>query len=116
MSGKVILIPADTVKPIELAETDFTDAKELSTLIGAAWIEVVHRPWLSWSNLVMIVDEEGRLTGRPRNPRAEVLYPGAIFGDVIICAEELTAEGPDLAPLPRSRESLGLILEVMQSC
>jgi len=64
-------------------------------------------------DVVMVVDEEGRVYDRPYNRRASFLYaPGAehhrhyIAGDALLVGEGMTEDGLDFVPL---QERVGVI-------
>lgn len=66
--------------------TDFT-LKELYKLIGCDTIEVVYP--LYDSDLIFIIDEEGKLKGKDINYAATIMWGSAgydaLVGDVIVC-------------------------------
>lgn len=86
----VFWVPADTDQKMEYKIIG-TNFHELGKLVGG-YIEVVRTaamPDLKCGcQMVMVVNEEGRLRGLPQNPRAEIYYPhGPIVGDVFLIGE-----------------------------
>lgn len=94
-----ILVPADPAQSVAVVEVD---SGRLAAGIGAEWFELVRHPWLAARDLVLVVDEEGLLRARPQNQRASSAWyqrhPGLV-GDVLVCAEGMTDDGPDLVGL-----------------
>lgn len=66
--------------------TNFT-LEELYKLIGCDMIEVVYP--LYDSNIIIVIDEEGKLKGKDINYAATIMWGGAgydaLVGDVIVC-------------------------------
>lgn len=64
--------------------------EELKTAIGGGWIQVVQDPKL---DIVMVIDEEGKLKGLPLNPLATAVWEGwygpsdVIMGDALLCRQ-----------------------------
>lgn len=71
------------------------DFREINALIGAQWGEIVYTPV---EGILLVVDEEGRVTNRPINHAAADLYPGVLCGDVFVAGQTLIPE-PDIASL-----------------
>lgn len=72
------------------------DWRKLNAAIGALWGEVVRT---IEPGLLLWVDEEGRLTGKPLNAGLSLrLYPNVIAGDGLVLAETGHPES-DLASL-----------------
>lgn len=98
MTGRVLrglLISADATKPVQLVETG-TDAAAIAAALGCEWIETVRTAWLRDRRMLMVVDEEGRLTNAPLNARASMIYAAdAIQGDVLLVGDD----GDDLVSL-----------------
>lgn len=90
------LIPTDPAVPVQLVDVP---EKGLAAAVGGQWFELVRHPWLAERGLLLVVDEEGRLTGRPLNPRASRFHRHGIVGDALIVAEAETSEGRDLVGL-----------------
>ena len=91
-----VLIPADPARPVQVVEVAARGAATIAAALGCQWIEIVRTGWLRDRRMVMVVDEEGRITGREQNGRASRCYPGpAIVGDVLVVADD----GEDLASL-----------------
>ena len=99
-----ILIPVEgDVRPVEFA--DGWDS--IRTMIGADLLERVSVGLPNGHTLR--VDEEGRLRNLPINPRASLLYPGitrgvCLHGDVVVVAEGMTDDGPDVVDMPAAAE------------
>ena len=68
---------------------------ELYEMFSCKTIEVIITPI---PGLIMLVDEDARLTNRPPNHKAMMFYPGAVFGPAILTyAEERESDkGNDL--------------------
>lgn len=105
---KVVLVPADIDKELELVEPKSLEA--LQSLVGG-YIERVtigdHRTRTRWpvgqSFVVMLVDEEGLLKDKATNIRASLLYGTQVHGqriagDAVIIGEDLVfgEDGPDM--------------------
>lgn len=107
--NKYLLIPCDPYEPCKFVHIDDSDPGSeagyskfndtVYELISADCYEVV---WI-YSDLVMLVDECGKLTGKPVNYRASKFYRGTaygdpIVGDVLICGvhDVVTRYGEDL--------------------
>lgn len=91
-----------TITPIDL-ETRALDLKRLQTLVGG-YIEVVRPVPFGgpiFDDVVMIVDDEGKLKGKPVNVLASALYNGydPIVGDVVLCCTDIRPV-PDIYALP----------------
>lgn len=91
-----------TITPIDL-DTRVLDLKRLQTLVGG-YIEVVHPVPFGgpvFDDVVMIVDEEGKLKGKSVNVLASALYNGfdPIVGDVVLCCTDARPV-PDVYALP----------------
>ena len=91
-----MLVPADPAKAVAIVAVH---PQRLAGAIGAEYFELVRHPWLSDRDLVLVVDEEGLLTRRPANPRVTAVWHPHIVGDVLVCAEGMTDDGPDLVGL-----------------
>lgn len=94
---RALLVPAyDPPKVIQVDPT----WQSVAVAIKARWIERVRTPLV---DVVMWVDDEGAttigveqncwVTGQGR------LYPGDLYGDVLITGEVMTGDGPDYAGL-----------------
>lgn len=84
---------------MEAVEIERPTYKGLSKAIGARSFEIVRRTALG-RPFILIVDEEGRLTGRKINQIGCWLYGHTIVGDVLIMQEGLNADGePDILGL-----------------
>ena len=96
MKDKYIFIPADLNIPCTFIDVDADDGSDpeinrfnehIYKLISADCYEPVY----IFSDLIMLVDECGKFTGKPINIRASQFYPGTqygdpIVGDVVICS------------------------------
>lgn len=81
---------------MEAVEIERPTYKGLSKAIGARNFEVIRRTALD-RPFVLIVDEEGRIAGRPLNQIGCWLYGHTIVGDILIAQEGLNADGePDI--------------------
>jgi hypothetical protein len=108
---RAIKIPANILEPME--EIDIPNAypsinrllAHANDAIRGAWIErvsseyLVHLSKTSTSNVVMYVDEEGRLKGLERNQRACCFYDDVIVGDAYLTGESFVGER-DMIDLP----------------
>lgn len=63
--------------------TDF-QLQELYDILSCKLIEVVRL-----DNMILIIDEEGRLKDRPVNKFASIFQRGMIVGDAIICKSDM---------------------------
>lgn len=91
----LLLVPVHG--PARIVSVDAGAYREWADLIGGKWIQHVHTPV---EGLVMLVDEEWLLTGRPANVGvSRVLYPGLIFGDVLLGSEVPGIDGWDVGSL-----------------
>jgi hypothetical protein len=84
MNAMLIKTNGEQVKVFPKNGTDFK-LPELRKLIGAAMIEVVPLPN---HKQIMVVDEEGKLEGKPTNDKASELYASlddVIVGDALVC-------------------------------
>lgn len=82
---KMALIPAELTQPIALVE--FTDSLFMtmaSSAVGGYLERVRLPPALGQFNICMFVNEDGVARHIPINRRASALYPGLIFGDVVL--------------------------------
>lgn len=91
-----VLIPADETQRVEVVEACYDT---LAKAIGCQWIEIVHHPWLTLQHMVLVVDEEGRLTSRPLNVRASRFHPQGLAGDVLIVGDAIVDGERDLVGL-----------------
>ena len=107
---RAILIPADDTKPVQVVTVD---SSKLAAAIGADWFELVSHDWLGQRSLTLVVDEEGLLNGAAPNRRATVFYPYGlgIRGDALVCGEQITDDGPDLACVAQFQ--VGAIVDVL---
>ena len=68
--------------------TDFK-LEELRAIIGCKWIEVARLTGYAKSDF-FVVDEEGKLNGKPFNAKATEIYcryhPDYIVGDALLCS------------------------------
>lgn len=87
-----LLVRVDGTAELITVPNDF---REINALIGAQWGEIVYTPV---EGIILVVDEEGRVTNRPINPAAADLYPGVLCGDVFVTGQTLIPE-PDIASL-----------------
>lgn len=55
--------------------------KELCRLLGCEMIEIISAP----NGMILVVDEEGRLAGKPLNPAASRIAGQHIVGDALYC-------------------------------
>jgi hypothetical protein len=95
---KVQLVPSNQEKAIRIIAIpdDMTlQLEDLQRLVGG-YVEMVNTPTLGFKKHCMLVDEEGRIKGRPRNIRAEQIsgYAGILVGDAVVCG--LTSQGGEL--------------------
>ena len=84
MTGKLagLLVHVDGTAEVVWVPNDW---RELNAAIGAFWGEVVRT---AEPGLLLWVDEEGRLSGKPANVGLTGrLYPSVIAGDGLILAE-----------------------------
>ena len=96
---KVLIVDVNGATCIKDAPKDLTCAW-MAENIGCEWVEIV-RPKKLPRGLVMIVDEEGLLKPNFLNVAGSYLYGTpehgeAIAGDIMIVAETLGPEGPEL--------------------
>lgn len=94
---KVLFIPAGA-KPVFTVIGD--ELADMQTLVGG-YIEVVPLGKLR-NGLFMVVDEEGKLTGKPLNRVATSIYSNpydVIVGDAFICKEGIVDGEHDLVGL-----------------
>lgn len=105
--ARFVKIPADPKQPIVDVEGSW-EYPGLNRLLGVELVErVTSAPLMDElgtdeSRPILVVDEEGRVTSKPYNERATVLYvPHAardfawIAGDALVVGEEMTHDGPD---------------------
>jgi hypothetical protein len=99
---RVILLKTDGTANPQTATTLHIDNTEWTTLHDHihGYIEIV-RPKDCPKGLVMVVDEEGKCKQKPLNKAASMMYGcykhgDLIVGDVILCQEAMTDEGPEL--------------------
>ena len=57
-------------------------SRRVHELIDCELFEIVSLP--NYGDLLMIVDETGKLTGKRCNPVASAVYPGTAYGDYIV--------------------------------
>lgn len=87
---RVLLIPGDYE---EVAFIPFKGTlHELTGLFSCRTIEIVRTPI---PNLVMMVDEDARLSHRPPNHKAMMFYPGPIFGPAVLSYYKLVPGDED---------------------
>lgn len=98
---RALLIPIDSAKPCQLVEIPERTAAACAAAIGCQWVELVGHPWLDERHMVLVVDEEGLLTGAMTNGRATRFYAGTtpIVGDALILGLRMTDDGQDFASL-----------------
>lgn len=92
-----LLIPADEAAAWTTVVAD--DWRATAASVGAQTFEVVYSTFAEEAGLVVIVDEEGRLKGRPVNFAASLLFgrpTGALVGDVIVFGDG----GEEFDPIP----------------
>jgi hypothetical protein len=77
----VVLIPVDGLPRDALAAFTFKDAQ---AFVGG-FVEVVR---LRLSNDVLLVNEEGRLRGLPRNPFASEVFGVSLYDNAVLLAGE----------------------------
>ena len=95
-----LLLPADGTTP-RLVQTPADDYRAIAKLIGCNYLEHVRTVI---PGVVMLVDEEGAIRAdgfRVLNLQSSAgrLYPGHIFGDVIVYSESMTDFGLDVVDL-----------------
>lgn len=91
--GRAILIPADNTVDITEVDVDLNDFRAVAKAIGSEYIEGVR---IMDPDHYLFVDETGRVTGKPLNGRASLLYRGGpLCGDVLLTGGE-DAEGNTL--------------------
>ena len=79
-----LIRPNGTVEQVEPENgTDF-NLEELYKAIGCSYVQVVY---LTCGKL-MIVDEEGQVTGKELNRKASLLAGTAIVGNAVMCERE----------------------------
>ena len=114
MSDKLygVLIHPDTT--IELVETP-GGAEEIHRLVGG-YFENVYLPDVPVSDIVMSVDEEGKLKGKPVNILATVMYRNLydfIVGDALILKLVRVGEYNELDQVPFSYENVNVIMQIL---
>lgn len=88
MSAKLITVDGRITEVAPANGTDF-QLEELSKFVGG-YIEVLH-PTSPKEGAVMVINEEGKLLGLPKNPVATQLWHDRallgdyIVGDVLLC-------------------------------
>lgn len=97
---KAIVFPAGRGMPNVVDVPDDMDYRWMGDKVGG-WIEIVHPARLP-HGFVMIVDEEGRISGKPLNPVGSWFYGydlhgEPIVGDVLIMREVMGPDGPECA-------------------
>lgn len=104
----VFFMPADVSKPCEMRNIS-RSLSSMKELIGD-YIEIVRSSTLlgkasNEANVVMVVAEDGKAKGFPRNVRGEIYYPySTIVGDVFLCGEGMVDGEVDLVSLPQDFE------------
>ena len=97
MSKRFLLITTkNEYHVIDVPDSDFLSA--LKEIIGCECVETAHVV----SNIIMLVDEEGKFAGKDVNYIASILYPDfydLIVGDVILASIIYTDDGPDIGGL-----------------
>lgn len=94
----VVISAADTIRTEEI---DVTNPNGFMSPLGGGFMEIVRPVGLRGSDLVMVVDDNGLSKNLRENRAASALYRNTIVGDVVICPEIDTIEGPDLACFSR---------------
>lgn len=78
------LIKTDGTRKAIAPKGSSFELQELYALIGCDLIQVVNA-----GERILIVDEEGMLTGRPINATASLLAQQPIVGDVVLCDSDM---------------------------
>lgn len=88
------LIEPDNASPVKppAKPSEGYSLEEIYTLVHCDLIEVIHLHG-PFEGLIMIVDEEGALVPKPRNPIATTIYrisggDTPIFGNALVCRSE----------------------------
>lgn len=108
-----VLIHPDTT--IELVETP-GGADEIHRLVGG-FFENIYLPDFSVSDIVMSVDEEGKLKGKPVNILATVMYRNLydfIVGDALIFKLERVGEYNELDQVPFTYEEAQIMKQICE--
>jgi hypothetical protein len=82
-----VWIKADGTTEVVYPAAKTWSLEEMQAKVGG-FIEIVGRNNLA-DGYVMIVNEEGRLTGLPENQKASIMAGQPIVGDVLVTAREL---------------------------
>ena len=102
----VLLVPSGEDKPQLVYLSD--DWKTMAAIIGCDYVERVRTPF---NNLVFYCDEEFLLKEPLPDPNqvSYVLYPGPVYGNVLLCKEDWQGEidNLDLATMKRLCRLLG---------
>lgn len=98
---RALLIPTDSTKPCQLVEIPDQTAAACAAAIGCQWLELVRHPWLDERDMLLVVDEEGLLTGQMTNARATRFYRGRtpLVGAALILGLRRNDDGGDFASL-----------------
>lgn len=89
MKGKAFIVKTTgKIEYVEPEDGNYFSLKELKKAIGGGYIEIVpFRP-----NLVMVVDEDGKMKRLPLNTVATRIYNSKtndyIVGDVLVCCRK----------------------------
>ena len=115
MSDKLygVLIHPDTT--IELIETP-GGAEEIHRLVGG-FFENVYLPYFPVSDIVMSVDEEGKLKGKPVNILATLMYRNLydfIVGDALIFKLERVGEYNELDQVPFTYDDAQIMKQICE--
>ena len=87
MKNNYLFIPADPALPckfISIPDSTDYDCNEFNDRVDELLsCDLYESVWL-YSDLVMLVDESGKLKAKPVNPRASFFYRGTAYGDPIV--------------------------------
>jgi hypothetical protein len=83
---RAIAIPADQRLDLTVLEVGST-WQSIAAAVHARYIERVACTLTRDHSLVLVVDDSGRIDGKPYNSRADRLYGHGIYGDVLVMQE-----------------------------
>lgn len=89
MTAAVLIPAAGAMTQVDTAD----DAAAMAALIGCQWIDVIRT---TIDGLHLVVDDEGRWSGRPPNLRASILTGRMIVGDVLLIGVDLDGATVDV--------------------